>query len=726
MSKTSSRILLALLFGTLCLQCSDSTSTSESSSSGEGETILLIAIDDLRADHLKPYGYPSDPMPRLTELAASGTVLEDFITSSTATNAAVASLFTGLEVDRHGVRSLQDFGRHRLPRACETLAEEFAARDFATIGAVSLRQLEGKLSGLDQGFECWIDAGLPRDGRPLPASKVVARLERALEKPFDANRSVFAFLHLGDLRESDAASGRDPLPWFADRLRAYGVTPDVELAKLLDGADPTELDAAAEIEALIGRRRGTDEWRAWRDAIYDAALFEVDRALGRLLDHLEAHDRRDGLRIAIVGTRGRYLTEPRPDGALEGLSEGLIGTVGVLVPSLPDEPSLEGPCDTPFLTGWVRGEAGALSPRTFLGRRTPAGRERDFGALVDSPRVSCRALVIPTTKWIEQLWADRNPIVDRATETILTGEESTTATDWMIFLETAPRSAFGIAAPLTSPSGYEDPLAITLELWPGRKPHPSGVVSIVGKALPGAGEGPEGWTVWESPQRRDAEFRLTIPRGEVEPIPRDYHAHLREVLAVLPIPRLPASRGEEWGEADAEPWLVDVAAAERRGLEITVSVEAGEPGDRVRVWAVRYGPTDDVEGLRVDPDSAIRVLSEESLAGAAVVEGTVPFTMRVEREPNARLAMAVEVEGRMIPAEKMRYLGRRFVDEELVLYFPKWLPQRMDWFLDPDDLGVPPDATISIRRTGEAPLMEGRLDLTLEEARFLRRLGRNE
>ena len=50
----------------------------------------------------------------------------------------------------------------------------------------------------------------------------------------------------------------------------------------------------------------------------------------------------------------------------------------------------------------------------------------------------------------------------------------------------------------------------------------------------------------------------------------------------------------------------------------------------------------------------------------------------------------------------------------------------MDWFLDE---GAPPadlSATIGLRRTGEAPIMEGRLDLTLEEARFLRRLGRNE
>jgi len=75
---------------------------------------------------------------------------------------------------------------------------------------------------------------------------------------------------------------------------------------------------------------------------------------------------------------------------------------------------------------------------------------------------------------------------------------------------------------------------------------------------------------------------------------------------------------------------------------------------------------------------------------------------------------------------RMRYLGRRFFAEDPELYFPPWLPQRMDWFLDEGAPPEGPSATIGLRRIGEAPVMEGRLDLTLEEARFLRRLGRNE
>ncbi len=51
-------------------------------------------------------------------------------------------------------------------------------------------------------------------------------------------------------------------------------------------------------------------------------------------------------------------------------------------------------------------------------------------------------------------------------------------------------------------------------------------------------------------------------------------------------------------------------------------------------------------------------------------------------------------------------------------------PLRLLLFEDEGDAAL--DRLVDLRRTGEAPIMEGRLDLTLEEARFLRRLGRNE
>jgi hypothetical protein len=84
------------------------------------------------------------------------------------------------------------------------------------------------------------------------------------------------------------------------------------------------------VETLLARRRGSAPWKAFQKASYDAKLYELDRQLGRLIEGLQAHRDPEALHLVIVGTRGCYLVEARPDAQLEGLSEGLLRTALVV------------------------------------------------------------------------------------------------------------------------------------------------------------------------------------------------------------------------------------------------------------------------------------------------------------------------------------------------------------------------------------------------------------
>ncbi|MCZ6794458.1 MAG: sulfatase-like hydrolase/transferase [Planctomycetota bacterium] len=65
--------------------------------------VLLLVIDDLRADHLSLYGYERQTSPRLDRRAAAGTVLENCHSPVGWTLPACASIITGQTPDDHGL-----------------------------------------------------------------------------------------------------------------------------------------------------------------------------------------------------------------------------------------------------------------------------------------------------------------------------------------------------------------------------------------------------------------------------------------------------------------------------------------------------------------------------------------------------------------------------------------------------------------------------------------------
>ena len=278
---------------------------------GERRTAVVIAIDDLRNDHLAAYGYGRDPAPTLTALAERGDTIRGYLPATVATSPALATLLTGMPPWEHGLASARELGAHRLPRAVETLPEALRDAGWRTFGAVSRPHLSGRLSGLGQGFEEWRETY-------APASEVLASLDPDLAAELSGDADVFLFLHFGDLTKEGLRT--DLLEEYLEPFRVED--PDVDAALRAS-------DVLAELEQAVGRQRGSPAWLAFRSALYDAELAEVDAAVGEVLDLLEGAEREDAI-VAVVGTRGKYFDEYRPpEGAPEEFSRTLLETPAI-------------------------------------------------------------------------------------------------------------------------------------------------------------------------------------------------------------------------------------------------------------------------------------------------------------------------------------------------------------------------------------------------------------
>jgi arylsulfatase A-like enzyme/Tfp pilus assembly protein PilF len=194
-------------------------------------SVLLISIDTLRADHIGVYGAAAAETPSLDALAEAGTRFETAIAPAPLTLPSHASLLTGLDPPRHGIRHN---GVYHLETRVETLAERFRAAGYVT-GAVIGSVVLALRYGLDQGFESY-DAAISsrRSGAGGFLERSAAEVtDRALEWLARAPRPFFLWVHYYDPHHDY----RPPAP-FAERFSANPYDGeiayvDAELGRLL-------------------------------------------------------------------------------------------------------------------------------------------------------------------------------------------------------------------------------------------------------------------------------------------------------------------------------------------------------------------------------------------------------------------------------------------------------------------------------------------------------------
>ncbi len=190
-----------LIFGLLAVvSCSgsDDSGRSEIAADDDRPNIVLVTLDTVRADRLRPWGYDRADTPRLDALAAEGVVFEHVISPVPLTVPAHASMLTGAYPFQLGARTNES----KLPRdGFDTVADVLGDAGYACAAFIGAVQLDS-LHGLDRGFEVYDDAMGPEGSRLVErrAEAVVSSFTRWL-KAHDDGRPFFAWIHFYDPHE---------------------------------------------------------------------------------------------------------------------------------------------------------------------------------------------------------------------------------------------------------------------------------------------------------------------------------------------------------------------------------------------------------------------------------------------------------------------------------------------------------------------------------------------
>ena len=213
--------LLAVIAATLRVmnQREDGRPLSPKALAGQGWNVVLLSLDTVRPDLLQATAGSKAPVPTpgLDRLLGGGVRFTEMITPAPITMPAHASLFTGVNPPRHGVRENTEYA---LSGAASTLAEQFTAAGYRSAAFVSSFVMESRF-GLDQGFALYDDrlsgpeAGLGAGSVEVPGAITVARASRWLNETRSDAKPFFLFVHLYDAH----APYRPPAP-FAEAYKA--------------------------------------------------------------------------------------------------------------------------------------------------------------------------------------------------------------------------------------------------------------------------------------------------------------------------------------------------------------------------------------------------------------------------------------------------------------------------------------------------------------------------
>ncbi len=237
--------------------------------------VILIAIDTLRADRLRCYGFRRESSPHIDALAADGVRFEQTAANANWTCPSFASIFTGLTPSRHGVF---DWGATApLPQRLDTIAEQFQRAGFSTSAIIYKAPLYD--AGYDQGFDVFFNVPRPYQVGSENLAEALAWLQR------HRDRRNFLFLHFNDPHQPFT----QPQPFD----KHFGANPEASGVQLPHFVDP---------------RRDRHRARLMR-LLYAGAVAYVDDCVGHFLQALRDADLYEDAAIALVSDHGEALWE---------------------------------------------------------------------------------------------------------------------------------------------------------------------------------------------------------------------------------------------------------------------------------------------------------------------------------------------------------------------------------------------------------------------------------
>lgn len=126
-------------------------------SGGPRPNVLLVTLDTLRGDYLGCYGHPWIQTPTLDELAVHGVLFETGIAQAPQTCPSHCSIMTGMYPFDHDAR----WNGTPMKPGLITLAGVLRAHGYETIAFTSATPTRSIDSGLDRGFERYVDSLVP-------------------------------------------------------------------------------------------------------------------------------------------------------------------------------------------------------------------------------------------------------------------------------------------------------------------------------------------------------------------------------------------------------------------------------------------------------------------------------------------------------------------------------------------------------------------------------------
>ncbi|HOX25740.1 MAG TPA: sulfatase [Candidatus Krumholzibacteria bacterium] len=248
---------------------------------GDGPpNLVIVLVDTVRADHLGYHGYGRETSPRIDAFAARSQAFLQHYSTSSRTEPAVASIFTGLFPRSHGVLNplTRIDAKGILRDEHTTLAEILTASGYDCYGYVANFNVSDRF-GFAQGFADY--AFCESAAAPDLRQRASAVLAAARERPF------FLYLHYMEPHSHYAAPAK---------YRSLWVDPDYRGAT--DGSQG-QLN-----EIVTGRRTLAAADLAQLEAYYDQEIRYVDDEFAMLLDEIEARGLHGRTIVVFVADHG--------------------------------------------------------------------------------------------------------------------------------------------------------------------------------------------------------------------------------------------------------------------------------------------------------------------------------------------------------------------------------------------------------------------------------------
>jgi len=234
-------ILVALAAAATLAGCGGSPKAPDAT--GPLKRIVLVTIDTWRTDALGASGSGKAKTPNLDAFAKGGLYVPKAWSSATITAPSHASILTGLQPYRHGVRDNHGF---RMDPSLPTLAGLLREKGYATAAFVSAHPL-ARVIGLDSGFTVYDDRCAPGDllsvvPRSRPGAETIEAARGWLRS---APERLFLWVHLYE--PHDPYTPPEPFKTAYREAPYYG---EVAYVDELIGRLKASLGAAGETDAL--------------------------------------------------------------------------------------------------------------------------------------------------------------------------------------------------------------------------------------------------------------------------------------------------------------------------------------------------------------------------------------------------------------------------------------------------------------------------------------------